>query len=281
MLKTNYHTHTSFCDGKGKPEEIIAEAINKGFDILGFSSHSMYPFASSWHIAPREFENYTKAVRAGAKKYQDKIKVLCGFEADYVPGLTCPDFDLYYRTQPDFLIGSVHYIFTEKGRLAVDYNAESLQKKIQELFNGNAKEMTIRYFELQREMLSKGNFTIIGHADLVRKNNGKLNMFSENDSWYREEIKLTADAIKKAGVIAEINTGAISRGTMNDVYPSHEFLSLLQERGVPVTLSSDSHQPANLDAAFDRALEAAVKAGYRELAYIESKDSIKFQRIEN
>ena len=83
------------------------------------------------------------------------------------------------------------------------------------------------------------------------------------------------------GVIAEINTGAIARGTMDDVYPSAEFLSLLKERGVPVTISSDSHAPESLDTAFDRAIEAARKAGYTELAYLESKDSIKFQKIQD
>lgn len=281
MIKTNYHTHSDFCDGKGSPDKIVETAIAKGFSILGISSHSMYPFASSWHIAPRDFSAYTNAVRDAAKKYESQIKVLCGFEADYVPPFTAPDFKAYAKYSPDYLIGSVHYIFTDKGRLCVDYSPDLLKTRIDELFNGNAKEMTIRYFELEREMLAKCSFSIIGHADLVRKNNAKLSMFSEKDSWYREQIKLTADEIKKAGVIAEINTGAIARGTMDDVYPSAEFLSLLKERGVPVTISSDSHAPESLDTAFDRAIEAARKAGYTELAYLESKDSIKFQKIQD
>ena len=42
-MKTNYHTHTVWCDGKDTPESMIKAAIGKGFDVIGFSSHSSYP----------------------------------------------------------------------------------------------------------------------------------------------------------------------------------------------------------------------------------------------
>ena len=29
MIKTNYHTHTLYCDGKNSPEEVILSAIEK------------------------------------------------------------------------------------------------------------------------------------------------------------------------------------------------------------------------------------------------------------
>lgn len=279
MLKTNYHTHTSFCDGKGSPEEIAEAAIEKGFDILGFSSHCMYPFAGTWHIPTKDFNTYIEAVNSAKEKFSGKLKILLGFEADYIPLISKPDFDRYKKLAPDFLIGSVHYVFSEKGRLCVDYNASLLKEKIDTLYNGNSKKVVCEYFSLEREMLSKGNFSIIGHADLVRKNNNALKMFNENDFWYRREIKATADAIKKSSVIVEVNTGAIARGYMDGVYPSDEFLALLNERNVPVTLSSDSHSKENLDFAFDKALSAVQKAGYNELAYIDTDRKIKFQRI--
>ena len=116
-------------------------------------------------------------------------------------------------------------------------------------------------------MLAKGNFDIIAHPDLVRIRNGALNFFSEEDSWYKEEIKATAKAIAKAGVIAEINTGAIARGNMDDTYPSQQFLELMYDNGVPVCINSDAHTTNGLDAAFDRAVEKARRAGYKELVY--------------
>ena len=114
-------------------------------------------------------------------------------------------------------------------------------------------------------MLEKGNFDIIGHPDLIRMRNCVLGIFDEKDDFYKEEVKLTAKAIAKAGVIAEINTGAIARGNMDDVYPSEYFLNLLYELGVPVCINSDCHQAEKIDAAFDRALALAKNTGYQEL----------------
>ena len=39
MIKQNLHTHTIYCDGKDTVEEMVKEAIQKGFSILGFSGH--------------------------------------------------------------------------------------------------------------------------------------------------------------------------------------------------------------------------------------------------
>ena len=281
MFKTNYHTHTYFCDGKGTPEEIILEAVSKGFKYLGFSSHSAWPFADTWHIAPRETEKYIKEVRDAAEKYRDKITVLCGFEADYISGITKPSLsDDYADFNPDYLIGSVHYVQTKDGIFGVDDKTENVKKGIEKYFAGDGRKCVQEYFYAEREMLKKGDFTILGHADLVRKRNGELHFFDENESWYRNEIRETALAASKAGIIAEINTGAIARKAMDDVYPSLDFLSLLRENKVPVTITSDCHEKQNLDFAFDFALEKAVKAGYTELAYIDEDKKIRFQKID-
>ena len=41
---TNYHSHTSFCDGKAPMEAFIAEAVRQGFTSYGVSSHAPLPF---------------------------------------------------------------------------------------------------------------------------------------------------------------------------------------------------------------------------------------------
>lgn len=268
IIKTNYHMHTNFCDGTQSAEEMVLAAIEKGFSIIGFSSHSMYPFASTWHIAPREHKAYVAEIRRFAKIYADKIEILCGFEADFFPRVTVPDSKNYEEFSPDFLLGSVHYISTEKGSFGVDDTVENVKRGVQEIFGGDARAAVCEYFSLERQMLREGNFAILGHCDLFRKRNGVLKLFNENETWYREEIKATAKEIARAGVIAEINTGAIARGAMDDVYPSSEMLSLLHENGVPITINSDAHRGEDLDCAFDRARAAAKKAGYSEVMYL-------------
>ena len=68
-MKTNYHTHTNFCDGKNTPEEIVLAAIEAGFDELGFSAHAAHPFAASWHLQVSRYAEYVSCIKALAKKY--------------------------------------------------------------------------------------------------------------------------------------------------------------------------------------------------------------------
>lgn len=278
-LKTNYHTHTNFCDGNDSAEKMILSAIEKHFDILGFSSHSMFPHGSTWHISPKEHQQYFNQVRKLSKNYEEEIKVLCGLEADYIQSFSFDFKNQFLDFAPDYIIGSVHYIVNEEGFFTIDDTAQNVEKGIIKLFNGNGKKAVCEYFSLQREMLKKGGFEILGHADIVRKRNGVLHFFNEKDSWYKNELKATTKEIAKAGVIVEINTGGIARKCIDDVYPSAEFLALLHQKGVPITISSDSHSSETLDFAFDKAINAARNAGYTECAYLDSKNSIKMQKL--
>ena len=54
----------------------------------------------------------------------------------------------------------------------------------------------------------------------------------------------------------EVNTGAISRGWLDDAYPSAAFRELLRARGTRFVLSSDSHSADTIDCAFDRFADA-------------------------
>ena len=174
---------------------------------------------------------------------------------------------------PDYLIGSVHFVNTPKGFYTVDHTVENIRENLTKLYTDSntglvdGRKAVCEYFEAERQMLAKGKFNIIGHADLIRKRNGILKLFDENESWYKEEIALTAKAIAKAGVVAEINTGAIARGAMDDTYPSTAFLELLFANGVPVCINSDCHNAPDLDCAYDRASQIAKKVGYKELNY--------------
>jgi histidinol-phosphatase (PHP family) len=276
--KTNFHTHSLFCDGHNSAEEMVKAAIEKRFSILGFSSHSMYPFSSEWHMAITSFEPYCAEVRRLADLYKDKIKIALGFEADYIPGFSVPRFDVYKKFNPEFLIGSVHFVYNGNGYFEADDSPESVLEGIKKLYGGSSKKAVSRYFELEREMLQKGDFTIIGHPDLIRKTNCKTHFFNEEDMWYKRELKATAKAIAQAGVISEINTGAIARGYMNDMYPSPYFLSLLHDAGVPITISSDAHAASGLDCAFGAAKERAKKAGYTEFA-VPQAGSVQFYKL--
>ena len=258
MIKANYHTHTTWCDGKDSPRRVIQAAVAKGFDAIGFSSHAMLPESDTdWVLTPEKAPRYAREVRSLAEEYNDHIRVLCGVEADYVPGGAKPDRATYAAIAPDYIIGSLHWVVAEDGaRVPVDHTPELLADGIRDHFAGSAEAFVRAYFRQQRDMVANFDFDVVGHLDLVRKFNVKHPYFDENADWYREEIGKTAAAVAKSGKLAEVNTGAISRGWLDDAYPSSEFRKMLREKGVKFILSADAHAADAIDCAFDRFGEA-------------------------
>ena len=277
-MKSNYHTHTTFCDGKNTAREMTLAAIDKGFDILGFSSHSMYPFAESWHIAPREHQAYCNEIRSLKEEFSSQLQILLGFEADYLPGICLPDLNRYKAFKPDYLIGAVHYVMGKDGFIEADGNCEEVKEGIEKYFSGSVKEAVCTYFASEREMLKKGNFTFLAHPDLIRKQNRSEMLFNEEDDWYKKEVDALALDISRSGVCVEINTGGMARGYLKSPYPSLYFLEKLHTLNVPLTINSDAHQCQHLDFAFEEAKVLAKKAGYEELTFLDA-GSLKMQNI--
>ena len=257
-MKANYHTHSTWCDGKDTPRTVIEAAIAKGFDEIGFSSHAMLPEDDTdWVLTPEKAPRYAAEIRALAEEFKGRIRVRLGVEADYVPGGANPDRKTYAAMAPEYIIGSIHFVVARDGaRVPVDHTPQLLADGIRDHFGGDVERYVRTYFAQQRDMVSKFDFDIVGHLDLVRKFNAKHPYFDETAAWYREELVRTADAVAASGKIAEVNTGAISRGWLDDAYPSSAFRALLRERGVRFVLSADAHAAETIDCAFDRFGEA-------------------------
>ena len=140
--KCNFHTHSQFCDGKNTAEEMVLAAIEKGFDVLGFSSHCMHPlnpefyrpFDNVWHIPAENVKAYTEEICRLKEKYSGQIKIYLGFEADYFAsaeyGTAVPSKANYKEFSPDYLIGAVHFITTDKGFFTVDHKPEIVKENL-------------------------------------------------------------------------------------------------------------------------------------------------------
>ncbi len=269
---TNYHTHSTFCDGIHTVEEMAKAAFDAGVTILGFSGHMSFPFASFWHTDTRNYDAYIHDIEALKTEYEGKMEILLGVEAEHLPPISNCTKNTYKQFNLDFMIGSVHYLVAEDslggGCFTVDGPAKEFFEGIQTYFKGDGKKAIQAYFSAQRDMIQHGDFDIIGHIDLVRKRNAELKIFNESDSWYRNELKETAKVAGKSGKVVEINTGGMTRANMQTPYPSPDFLKLLKERDTPVTINSDSHSVNSIVSHFDTAIEIAKAAGYKATHYL-------------
>lgn len=237
-MKANFHTHTTFCDGKNTAEEMVVAAIEKGFTTLGFSSHSDMIV---------DLAAYRKEIRRLAEKYEDRIRILLGLELELakpIPSISALDVD--------YVIGSHHFITAPDGAFfAIDNTPEELAQGIRAHFGGSIEAFVKAYYAAVRDTLQL-DFQIVGHPDLIRKFNEKTPYLDESAAWYRAELERTAEAIAVSGKLVEVNTGAISRGWLDDAYPSAFFRERLRAHGVKFVLSSDAHTAEGLDCAFDR-----------------------------
>ena len=79
-MLSNLHTHTTFCDGSASAEELVKEAIEKGFVSLGFSGHAYAPYGLSYCI--RDEEAYVAEIKRLKKKYEKELEIYLGIEED-------------------------------------------------------------------------------------------------------------------------------------------------------------------------------------------------------
>lgn len=272
MKLASYHVHTDFCDGKASPAAMVRAAFAAGMTAIGFSAHAAYPFATEWHLPPARYGEYRAEIGRLRAEWAGRIAVHYGFEADYIAGVTAPDRALYAPFEPDYLIGSIHYVPSDRPRKArtlwsVDAGTAEVARGLEACFGGDGKRAVCAYWRAVRDMVSGCDFDIVGHLDIFRKRNGPLRFVDEGASWYRRELKETVRAIARSGKIVELNTGAISRGAMDGIYPADGTLALLRKAGVPVMINSDAHAPDALVCAYDRAAAAARAAGYETLTF--------------
>jgi histidinol-phosphatase (PHP family) len=129
------------------------------------------------------------------------------------------------------------------------------------------------YWDTVIKMIAAGGFDILGHVDLVKKNNGGGIWFSPEGEAWRRKVTETAGAVKNTGtrVVLEINTGGINRKKIPETYPSVSLLRLFREKGVPVTITADAHRAEDLDGNYDLALEALTASGYTEALLFEGR----------
>ena len=281
---TNYHTHSCFCDGKGEPREYVEYALAHGFTALGFSGHSPLPFPNTFSV--NDYEGYCNTILGLKAEYEGRIDIRLGLEFDYVPGLLEDFTPLVEQGRLDYTIGSVHLIPNpdsietlrrlnssddDDERKQIPYNIwfidgprqETYDNGLKHIFKGDIKAGVRAYFHQQNEMILRNRPTIVGHPDKILMHN-RERYFSSNDRWYRDLFHETLDVIRQTGCICELNTRGIYKGRHPDFYPSREHLRYMDSLGIPIIVSTDAHQPSELDN-FENAFELLESIHYHNI----------------
>ncbi len=237
---TNYHTHSTFCDGSSSLEEIVLYAIENKFDALGFSGHGYTPFDTEYSMT--DTDRYIDDVGKLKEKYKEKIQIYLGVEEDLFSPVKRDDFD--------YIIGSSHYLLKNGIYYAIDSDCDSF-KKCLDLFDGDIIRFSHSYYKTFCDYIRQRKPDIVGHFDLITKYDEILDIgFKDNSEYIKLSKEYIIDALK-CDVLFEVNTGAISRGYKKSPYPDDELLHTIKKYDGKVVLSSDSHSANTLSFYFE------------------------------
>ncbi len=238
------HMHTTFCDGKNTPEEMVLSAIDKGLKTVGISGHALTFFDKGYCMSNEKLSAYFSDVERVKEKYSDKITVLCGLEVDYYSNV--PE---EYLKKADYIIGSVHYIFKNGEYVPVDSTAKKLREASERLWDGDVYAMIEAYYETVADVVRKTDPDVIGHIDLITKFIEVDELFDTSHPRYVAASRKAAEELIPCGVPFEINYGAITRGYRTLPYPEKSLLEFIIEKGGKIVKSSDAHSKENILSA--------------------------------
>ena len=235
----NYHTHTARCHhAVGSETEYIENAIRGGLTILGFTDHTPYdiPRPHPFRMAPEELPGYVGTLRALTARYQDKIEILAGVEAEYYPSYFPAHLKLLQENGIDYMILGQHFLGNELGE---PYCArETEDERILE-----------RYTAQSEEALRTGFFTYFAHPDLIH--------FTGSEKAYALQMRRLCEAAKETDTPLELNLLGIRDGRH---YPDERFWAIASEVGNEVVFGSDAHAPEDVcDVASEEKALALVK----------------------
>lgn len=244
MVYSDFHMHTTYCDGRFTAEEMVCSAIEKGLTTVGISGHGFTDFDGHYCMSVENTYKYAAEITALKEKYKDKIRVLLGLEQDYFGGKAIIDVD--------YVIGSVHYLhWGDDVYTPIDEHIELLMYAVREGFGGDIYAACEAYFRCVGDVVEKTDADIIGHFDLISKFCERGFAIDLDNPRYKRAYTDAIDRLIPTGKPFEVNTGAISRGYRTSPYPAFPMMRYITSQGGKIIFTSDSHHIDNIAFRFD------------------------------
>jgi histidinol-phosphatase (PHP family) len=268
-MLSDYHLHLRPDEVEATPARYFtaanvdryrAAAEEQGISELGVSEH-VYRFTAALDVwrhplwqqfAHDDIDEYCAFVR-------EQTDLRLGIEADFVPGGEDRMANLLEARDFDYVVGAVHFL----GDHALDTDHYDVWT------SGRSPEQIWRaYFLALGEAARSGLFDILAHPDLV-KVWGRDRPQPEGD--LRRYYEPAIEAIAESGIAVEVSTAGLRKGA-GEIYPAPAFLEMCMEAGAPIALSSDAHQPGDVGAGYQQALELLDRLGVGELCVFERRE---------
>lgn len=244
-MKVNLHTHTARCNhATGTDEEYVLAAIEAGFDKLGFSDHTPFPYRDGFVAGNRmeigRLEDYYSSVEELRRNYADKIEILLGLECEAVEEF---------------------YPFLQEQRKRVDYLilGNHGDTRVEKFFGRLEKPEDLQqYLKRAVEGMETGLFLYLAHPDFM------LFAYPEFDEAAQQISRELCREANRLGIPLEYNLYGVAKGkpAVGQGYPCREFWEIAAQEGVRAVLGVDAHAPCHLlEADMEKAKQVLTKLG--------------------
>ena len=249
-IRSNFHTHTAFCDGKDSPAAMVLEAIALGFTHLGFSGHA--PSRSEvYAMSPAGLQDYREQIERVRYDCAGQMEILCGVELDLYSDVDGREFD--------YCIASVHSLEQDGRFLYVDESPEAEAETVAH-YGGSFERYAEAYYAAVIASVDKHKPQIIGHLDLLTKFREQTGRVLSPEYWDIAEAAVRT--LSNYDIPFEINTGAMAKGYRTTPYPDERLLRCIRKCGGSIVINSDCHDRTKLNYGFAQAAKLAVDCGF-------------------
>lgn len=230
----DYHVHSTYSDGDFL-HRMVAAAEDAGLAGVGFADHcpiSDRESVTRWRdelgfSLDLTYERRRRAIERTRERTD--IEVYDAVEVDYHPDDESVIREFLSDAGFEYHVGSVHEL---RGHNVHDGHFDDLSE---------AERLAVvdEYFETVVALVEFGAFDILAHPDIVERNDALRGLATV------EHYHDVATALAGSDTIPEINAGRIDRA-YGEFHPNDEFVSVLGEYDVAVTLGTDAHDPTEL-----------------------------------
>lgn len=186
---------------------------------------------------------------------EEGLPVLAGVEMDWLPGRRDDIAHFLHGRRFDIVLGSVHWL----GAVGVDHPEYPAWEAM------DPEALWSAYLDELRAAATSGLFDVLAHPDLPKVFGARMPASAG------ARLEAVIEAVAGAGVAVECSSAGL-RKPVAELYPEPGLLRRFREAGVPVTLASDAHHPADVGRDYPTAVAALRLAGYDTITRFRARE---------
>lgn len=234
-MNHDFHVHSTYSDGRFL-YRMASAASDAGLDGIGFADHCNVSTRGRMQEIKRElgfnlditYERRREAIEQLRGKFD--LRVYDAVEMDYHPDDEAEIEDFLSTAGFEYAIGSVHHLEDVNVHVRGYFADKSEDER---------EELVASYFDMLVELVDSELFEVAAHVDLVERNPALRGYATE------AQYRRVAEAFAESRTIPELNAGRVLTD-YGEFHPTPDFLDILREYDVEVTIGSDSHQPSEI-----------------------------------